>query len=1412
MKKLFLSVIAMMCCGLAWSQTTWDGSGTETDPYLIQDTNDFKKIDNGISGDYYAGKYFKQMVDLNFGNMGTKEQSFIRIFAGNYDGNGKSISYNGTFAGQRHGTADNQPDQHYNNDGHGDYGLFGRVTNGGTIKNLNVNAQIVFTAKEGAENANMNAGLLCGHLDNGTISYCNVTGEVASQINASNGGGGDVGLLCGQSEGREEYCTGAGTVTGHGWVGGLIGAQHRGSIYACSFEGSVTAVTPAGNSCNDGQVNIGYGSFAGGIVGVTGYTGNQQGQTVHVDVSFCVVKANVSAGCVASGVASLAVGGGTATVTNCIGSGTVNGSKMTEEVTNSTNSSNNYTTNGKTEEEIQQIIENLNNAATGTGMEFGNSNGNIIIYPDGKPEEPCAVPTNLTITKTESEVSASWEGSASEYETRLTGGDLTGEQTSTGASNSWSQTSLPASPNEYVFSVKAKCPDKTKPENMQSDWVSSSFIIACPEVSNLQMQEKTSNSLTITWTATTNDLKLTLKKGEEEVSSTTTTELSSQHTITNLEANTAYTISLSAKCGNDYVNPQQITLTTNKPSVPQNLKATPYYDGDQKRGSVTLQWDAVAEAGEYEYEYELSGSKKNSDGTFTPITTETVTISETSFTKDPYDLGAYNIKVRSKQGGAYSDWSNTLSFVISNPLAPKNPKTTFAVNQDNSKKDVTVSWEAGNNPPQTQPSWTISDGTASYNTNTPSYTFQAQEPGSRLEVSIVENIGDGNSAALTFPINVPCLDMAAPDTSDITQTSATINGLESGDKIYLDGSEQAMATASSYSFSDLLPGTHYDVEVRRYCNETNGIYSVQKVAFTTYACSKPKNLSSSNISTTSATITWEMGNANLDLSFELKLFKNGEPTAVKTISGFNETTYTFNTLLPGTSYKVSIAEKCQDGYGEPVSHTFTTKAGSFVAVNTGQWSSTSTWKNGQIPTGNKANIIINPDVNVTLGSGILKLTDTCTLTNNGTLTLTSSSQIINLSRNNNLGKVSLPTATVGEQNKWSLIGAPFASSYKLEAIEPVPNSDVAVVLYDYGQGKWSTDWATVTNSVLQGEAFFAWPFHHGNITFSTKLESSTETGYLFNNGEVTVSKNIVSSEGGNWLPLANPYPAILSAKKFTAGINGLQGKGVYLYNTNTGNFEYKDLASSDAEIGLCTGFFINFSSAGDKSVTFKKEHLRDWPTTTAKSCCKNGSREVVEIDLEHNYINVPLYFVHNLEAEQGYDIWDANKLFSTSGIPEPYFVTEGVNLVKEEVNELPYYATVNIRSEKDTVVTLIAKTIPEGYAVSLIDGEQETDLNEGGRYPIEITTGENADRFKLLVRKNVGLEEVASTDIKISNNNRHITITAQDKVKVSVYNALGQKVYETTKSIFTLEGVAAGAYVIKVQSGNAVQSQKVIIR
>jgi hypothetical protein len=67
-------------------------------------------------------------------------------------------------------------------------------------------------------------------------------------------------------------------------------------------------------------------------------------------------------------------------------------------------------------------------------------------------------------------------------------------------------------------------------------------------------------------------------------------------------------------------------------------------------------------------------------------------------------------------------------------------------------------------------------------------------------------------------------------------------------------------------------------------------------------------------------------------------------------------------------------------------------------------------------------------------------------------------------------------------------------------------------------------------------------------------------------------------------------------------------------------------------------------------------------------------------------------------------------MFSTTGITEPYFVTDGITLVKEEVDQLPYYATMNVRSDEAKDVKFVANNIPEGLAVSIIDGENVIDM------------------------------------------------------------------------------------------------------
>ena len=237
---------------------------------------------------------------------------------------------------------------------------------------------------------------------------------------------------------------------------------------------------------------------------------------------------------------------------------------------------------------------------------------------------------------------------------------------------------------------------------------------------------------------------------------------------------------------------------------------------------------------------------------------------------------------------------------------------------------------------------------------------------------------------------------------------------------------------------------------------------------------------------------------------------------------------------------------------------------------------------------------------------------------------------------------------------------------------------------------------------------------------------------------------------------------------------------------------------------------MNFSSGGNKSVTFKKTQMTSYPRV-GNTESKTAQNPWIEMSLVNKIDKVKFFFAHNPLAEQGYDKYDANKLFATTGVAEPYFVTDGMNLVKEEVKELPYYATLNVRSEQDTLMTFVADKIPEGYRVSLIDGEQTIEMNEGSRYETNISAGENADRFKLLIQNNVGLNQVSQTDITITNSNRHVAISAEAISNVEVFNALGQRVYQTKASTFTLSGVQSGVYVVRVSTAKGTKSQKIVV-
>lgn len=693
-----------------------------------------------------------------------------------------------------------------------------------------------------------------------------------------------------------------------------------------------------------------------------------------------------------------------------------------------------------------------------------------------------------------------------------------------------------------------------------------------------------------------------------------------------------------------------------------------------------------------------------------------------------------------------------------------------------------------------------------------------------INLSIMKN-EDGTYSAIWSVANE---DNTAEETSFVCklngvtiQTSPTF-----ADGFYLLNLGEVGASNSQYTFS-----------VESNCSATqNDLYS-DAVTYSFYVneCNTINTLLTYNISATAATVNWQ-GTA---YSVEL----NGEPIE---FNGGN--TLFLTNLSPANTYTISVISECiLDGETSylPTSVTFTTHGVAYETAKSGDFNNPNTWSDGSVPPADDiANIIINEGHRVIVGHNLV-ITDSYKITDNkGVLQITQQGQLINTTGTNVPGIIEI-VSSQKETQAWTFIGAPFQPGYKLETIVPVPGndadgiSDISVKKYDYEKTNdngnaapgWSDSWAHIDTEMKAGEGYFGYPFYGGVVTFTTYGDvctwDNTNGRYVIgsynfenapvtalNNDVVTITETISAtqddpetigvSEAGNWMALSNPYPAKLKASKFVSDNGGnavINGNCVYVFKN--GAF---DMPSND-EIAMTEGFFVNFSSTGEKTITFNKGQL-SYNNQSAKA----SANEFIKLTLINGDKKVRAYLAHNENAEQGYDIFDANKLFAPTEIAEPYFVTDGIALMKEEFAELPYYATMNVRSFADDTVSFVVENIPEGYSVSIIDGENIIDMVEGGVYSTEILTGENADRFKVLIKKSVSISDVEELEVNITNNNRHISIeTTETDLQVEVYNALGQKVLSTKDRNFTLNQVSAGAYLIKAFNNKASKTQKIVV-
>ena len=324
-KRIVSAVMALILCltllptaALA-ADGAWDGSiatafaggtGTESDPYQIANGAELAYLASSVnSGETYTGKNFvlTASIDLNglpwtpIGNSFSDallEGSNYRIFAGNFDGNGYTIS-NVSIGSE---TAPLEADV---------FGLFGATA--GKISNLNLDTVSIHgIAKIASIGAVIGfAGGLVGY-SGGYIENCHVTGLTMDMSAPSNVYaaaycvGGLVGVL--DETQLINECSVSGSITekaGKGSIGGLIGEL-----------GKAAKIT---YSRSDVTVNVKADSRGGANVG--GFIGKGNGKTdAERIIRNCYATGNVTGGAYTGGFAGGLWG---LNIKNCYASGNV---------------------------------------------------------------------------------------------------------------------------------------------------------------------------------------------------------------------------------------------------------------------------------------------------------------------------------------------------------------------------------------------------------------------------------------------------------------------------------------------------------------------------------------------------------------------------------------------------------------------------------------------------------------------------------------------------------------------------------------------------------------------------------------------------------------------------------------------------------------------------------------------------------------------------------------------------------------------------------------------------------------------------------------------------------------------------------------------------------------------------------
>ncbi len=341
------------------------GSGTETDPYLVENINNLLWISTNES---CWSSNFLQTEDIDASDTRNwNEGAGFSPIANEYQ------LFQGTYIGGNHIINE----LYINRPGSDFIGLFGNIS-GAVVENLGV-TNINVTG-------NNEVGGLVGWSSGSTISECYASGRIT-------GYGTTGGLIGGGVESTLLTCYAFGNVTGNGRTGGLMGSASYSTIYRCYFSRNVSGDDVGGLVGHTYYTTISksYASIhANGDINVGGLVGSNSGSIISESYATGIVNGNLRIG----GLVGINAG---STISDCYATCTcsgnnyigglvgdnINGSTINDCYTTGTETGNNYIggfVGRNWESQIDNCIWNIDISGIiiGVGDEIGGTITNLL--------------------------------------------------------------------------------------------------------------------------------------------------------------------------------------------------------------------------------------------------------------------------------------------------------------------------------------------------------------------------------------------------------------------------------------------------------------------------------------------------------------------------------------------------------------------------------------------------------------------------------------------------------------------------------------------------------------------------------------------------------------------------------------------------------------------------------------------------------------------------------------------------------------------------------------------------------------------------------------------------------------------------------------------------------------------------